>query len=211
MHLSSITRPNDDIQRIVKLIIQNEQTLPFLLKAGSVFDMSMSSKPSVFLIEEGQVALYRKLDNKLILHFQPPFPFGITLSSSHTENYYMVCEEDTRASILNKEHFFSNISGNQYWMSILNIVTYLIEVAEEQHQKYTLVTSNYDIIKSCIKEIWTLSDEQRNKISIYDYILSRHQISRSSITKILKSLNEGCYIITKRAVLKNVYFLPEKY
>ncbi|OAT15204.1 hypothetical protein M977_04734 [Buttiauxella gaviniae ATCC 51604] len=211
MHVSGIVRPGDDIELIVKLIKNNEQTLPFSLKTGSVFDMSMSSKPSVFLIEEGQVALYRKADDKLILHFQPPFPFGITMSSSHTKNYYMVCESDIRASILNKEHFFANISDNQAWMSILNIVTYLIDVAEQQHHRNYLVTNTYDIIKLCISQIWTLPEEQRNSISIYDYVLSRYQISRSSITKVMKSLNEGGYISTKRAILKSVYFLPEKY
>lgn len=211
MHNTKIIRPDSDINFIVNLIQQNQQALPFLLKSGSNFDMNLNSKPSVFLIEHGRVALYRKINDKLLLHISPPFPIGVLKSSSYSENYYMVCETDVKISVLNQDSFFSDIESKNRWISILNIVTYLIDISEENQKKSHSTASAYDIVRMCIHEIWALPENIKETTSVYDYILSRYNISRSSITKILKSLNDGGYISTKRAVLTKVNLLPAKY
>lgn len=206
-----VIRPNDDINKIKDLIKNNPRSVSMSFSEGTRFDMAALNTPSVILIESGCISLYRKIDKKIILQFEPPFPFGITESMSSATNYYLVCETNSHITLLDKSAYYLSLKDMDAWMSMLRILTYLIDVAEEHQRMSILLNNTYDIVRYCINEIWSLPQEKRELVSVYDFIMSRHHMSRSSITKIIKSLNEGNYIVTKRGILKSLRFLPQKY
>ncbi|WP_422865680.1 helix-turn-helix domain-containing protein [Enterobacter cloacae] len=69
----------------------------------------------------------------------------------------------------------------------------------------------YDIIKNNLEAIWELPENERSQISVFKFILSRSSISRSSLNKVLKDLNDGGYINIHRGKLLNIKNLPLKY
>ncbi|WP_409513916.1 helix-turn-helix domain-containing protein [Serratia proteamaculans] len=66
----------------------------------------------------------------------------------------------------------------------------------------------YGIISSHLEDIWALPEEERLKISIFNFIMQRAPVSRSSIHKIIKELNKGGFIKTERGKLLNLTNIP---
>lgn len=211
MYNTKVIRPSADIDSIAALIKNNPNAITLQFVPGTKFDMVTLLTPSVILIESGSIALYRKYDDKLILDFNPPFPFGITESSSAADNYYLIANTESRVTLLDKRSYYATLKDSDILMSMLRIVNYLIDVAEERQRINVQFTNSYDIIKHCLGEIWATEECKRETVSIYDYIMSRHRMSRSSITKIIKSLNDGGYIVSERGILKNLKNLPVRY
>lgn len=114
---------------------------------------------------------------------------------------YLLTHEDA-IDVLDKENL---------WKDIAIIMAYTLEIYEHRSHSFAEHRNVYDIVKVHLEMIWDLPEEERNKISIFDYILKRHNISRSSVAKILKELNNGDYISTKRGKLINLNRLPVKY
>lgn len=211
MYQSLIARPSKDIDIIVDVILQHKSTTTLKFQSGIIFDIGLTTNPSILLIESGRVTMQRKRDDKILLSFEPPFPFGILNTSSISQNYYLSCKSDSVVKILPRDCFFDDVEKKKLWPHVFSLVSYLIDVADEQQNKTLYVDNTYDVIKRCIQDVWNLPENERNNTSLYEYILGRHNISKSSITKVLKSLNDGGYIVTKRAIIKEVRILPKKY
>ena len=211
MHNINLNRPETDIALLAKIINGDPNKVSINLSSGCVIDSLMTSKPSTILLEFGHFSFHRKYDGLHLFDIDPPFPLGITESVLLIRNYYILCNNTCAISFVSHDDFIIGVENNNAWKSIAKILTYLMDVSEE-HLKATLnSTNNYEIIKTCLEKIWSLPEDVRTSTSVFKYIQSRHRISRSSITKIIKTLNDGCYIQTQRGTLVKMKKLPERY
>jgi hypothetical protein len=69
----------------------------------------------------------------------------------------------------------------------------------------------YNIIKNNLEVLWELPQNEREKISVFKFIMSRSNISRSSLNNILRELSDGQYIKINRGRLLDMKNLPERY
>ncbi|EEB5174103.1 hypothetical protein S479_23885 [Salmonella enterica subsp. enterica serovar Newport] len=210
-NILNVERPEQDIKKICAIIKLHPMCLGLTLTQGSIIDPVLKNTPATIFLETGDFELHRKFDGKLLCSFSSPFPFGIVNSVSHSENYFIEVKTPSKISFIPRSDFMASVEKENAWESIVYILTYLLDLNEKNIQ--TLVESNcvYDIIKGCLNQIWLLPEQERLKTSIYDFILRRHNISRSSITKIIRELNTGNYLLTKRGVLLNMNTLPRRF
>lgn len=207
----NITRPQNAIDCISSLVRDNKMSLACTFKAGSVIESGLIDKPSIILIESGLVSLHRKFDKKLLFNFITPFVFGVVHSFSKNDNYYLLCNTSTKVILLNNEEFNRVVDMRNLWKDVLTAVCYLIDVFEESQKTKYQSSNNYDLVKGCLQQIWALPLEERMNTSIFKYIMMRHAISRSSIAKFMKALQDGDYLKIQKGVLIELNKLPEKY
>lgn len=207
----NFSRPDAEINKICTLIEGEPNAVHLEIQAGTVIDSVITIKKTVILIKSGSTSLYRKNDGKFLFDFKTPFPFGIQQSQSQTDSYYIQCNSDSDIFILSTEEFISSVDNSSIWKAMYILTCYLIDVINEVQKLAYFKVNSYDVVKECLVNIWTLSESERMKTSIFSYILSRHNISRSSIAKILKCLNDGKYIKTYRGVLMELNRLPKKF
>lgn len=201
--------PYDAITDLSSIILEHPESCEVQLSAGSIINKILNNESSIFLIKQGCVSLYRKHDDKLIFDIVTPFIFGIVQSLSKSDNYYLYCNSRVSLVYLNDDRFNENLNTVEILKHVLEIVCYLIDAFEESQKTKNNSTNNYDVIKGCLYQIAALSEQERQTESIFKFIMSRHNISRSSIAKIIKTLSDGGYINVKRGVLLSMNKLPK--
>ncbi|EEB5174098.1 hypothetical protein S479_23690 [Salmonella enterica subsp. enterica serovar Newport] len=209
MNKTNLTLPFSDLEKINSIIKLNRYSKKINLTTGSIFNSNFFSSPSVVLLYSGNVDIYHRNQKDYILSITPPFPIWFTNSIEFSNNYYLYCKENTEIIYLKRNEFFLEVENKNLWMSTLNLFDFFVDEINEKKQKNTRNLNNCEIIKNCLNEMISIPDNERMNLSIYDYILQRHCISKSSITKILKKLNDNGHIITKRAKLLKISNIPD--
>lgn len=69
----------------------------------------------------------------------------------------------------------------------------------------------YGIVRQHIEMLWALGGDQCKKLSVFEFVLNRTSVSRSSLNKILKDLSKGGYIMMHRGKLIEKKTLPTNY
>ncbi|WP_167467314.1 helix-turn-helix domain-containing protein [Buttiauxella warmboldiae] len=161
--------------------------------------------------QSGLISLYHKNDDKLLINISHPFCIGLTGVFHEDSKYYM--KSDTEVSFLVKSNaeVVNALDNLNLWKECFQVISFVIDVYESIHLSNSININNYNIIKKSLEQIWALPEDIRKNTSIFKYIMERHPISRSSVSKIISALNEGGYISTKRAILTNVNKIPSRY
>ena len=201
-------RPENEIANLINIIKEKNNFLHHHFSKGTAYHLNSSN--SIAILHEGMVSYYNSDANIFLFQIQAPFVLGLTKLVGLSEKYYIKCETDIKISFLSSDQAYKVIDEENIWLNVLLIVCYVI------HVNTSSIISNananaYEIIKKALNEIWLIPENERSEISIFDFTMKKYQISRSSISKILKSLNEGLYIKTRRGVLIELNKLPEKY
>jgi hypothetical protein len=94
------------------------------------------------------------------------------------------------------------------WEQAFNIVC---KVTQLYHHRDELMSSStvYDLVKKYLELLWEYPDEERVKISVFEFIMSRSIISRSSINKVLRDLIEDGYIKMHRGKITFIDRSPQ--
>ncbi|EEK2702929.1 hypothetical protein S479_22695 [Salmonella enterica subsp. enterica serovar Newport] len=211
MFNSNIAKPEIEISNICNAIINNSESIRFAICSGNKILCHYDGDDSIVVIHNGTVSLRRKCDDKIILYFSTPFPYGMINFFLVNDRYYIICESDIDISMINSHDFYKEIEDKNLWKDVFVVTAYLIDIIENSQNNYFNINKSYNVVKICLIQLWSLPTEVREGTSVYKYILSRHNISRSSVSKILKNLTRGKYISTKRGVLLNLNRLPNKY
>lgn len=199
-------KPVNEIDKVIEAIKTEENIMSHKFSTNTIY--YLEDNESIVLLESGVVSFLREQDNKLLFELQGPFPVGLTKMVNLTSGFYLKCETEVQMSFMESERVADIIEEKKLWKSVLSVVCYMIHLNES----YMNVGVNaYDIIRNSIYQIWDLPEIERLSTSIFDYIMKRHSISRSSISKIVRSLNDGGYIKTNRGTLLEVKTLPKKY
>lgn len=203
--------PIKSILRLGNAIKRHKNKFKVGVSAKKKINFELFGQKSIVYLESGSINLHRKNDGVLIYKFDQPFVIGLDHLFSCSEYYNITPNEDVMLYLLTHEDAIDVLDKENLWKDIAIIMAYTLEIYEHRSHSFAEHRNVYDIVKVHLEMIWDLPEEERNKISIFDYILKRHNISRSSVAKILKELNNGDYISTKRGKLINLNKLPIKY
>ena len=203
--------PTKDMQIINGLIANNPKSFVASFHGGAVINSETIYSNTVFFSTDSDVRVFTKYDNKLLFKLPSRIPIGLLQLASSSDNYIYQCDADTTLVMLNIAELSEAIEENNLWNNVLRIIGYIVDLKEMHDCKVYQGISSYDAIKFCLQQIWDLPQEERSERSIFEYVSKRYKISRSSIAKILKSLNDGGYIKTRRGILLELNKLPSKY
>ncbi|RPH29603.1 hypothetical protein EHN07_05180 [Buttiauxella warmboldiae] len=201
-----MNKPEVEVNALIDVLGSKKDFITHRFSKGTVY--YLNSSDSIVILHEGNVSYYNENGNLFLFSVQAPFVIGLTKLAKLKENYYIKCETDVRVSFLASDLAYKIIHEENMWQNVLMIVCYIMHINE------TMITSGanaYEIIKKSLTEIWSLPEQERGVTSIYDFTMKKYPISRSSISKILKNLNEGLYIKSTRGVLIELNKLPDKY
>jgi CRP-like cAMP-binding protein len=122
----------------------------------------------------------------------------------------MKTTKNSKLIAIEKSHFRELVETHNLWKEVFTITSSLMKAYFKRDERFSS-KNVYDVIKNNLEVLWESPPMERKKISIFKYILSRSDMSRSSLSKVLKDLNDGGYITISRGKLLNVRSLPEKY
>lgn len=162
----------------------------------------------IILLEEGIISTKRD-DGVALLTFTAPIIIG--LHSLDVDDDIIV-DFHCKASYyhINKKIFFMLAEENNLWKHICVLTFYYLHLNYEREKNISRKTK-YETVKYYIESIWKMEASERSSISLFKFIMSHANISRSSLHKIISELNRGGYIKTERGRLINVVRLPEAF
>ncbi|AYU96062.1 hypothetical protein EEI76_13710 [Enterobacter cloacae] len=181
---------------------------------SDLFKMRHAKGRSYFLIKDvvfihsGSVSIART-DGLIILKYKSPFVIGLAELFSN-EEYTIYFNVDSIYSLIPNSSFIKVADRLGLWKHICEILSYSNQLLTFRENSVNRRTK-YEIVKAQLEILWGLPPNEREGISLFDFILSQVNISRSSLSKIIAALNEGGYIKTKRGKLIHLSKLPERY
>lgn len=204
-------KPYKAVARLGNSIKHHRNTLKVVAGINKSINFNLFGKKSIIYLDEGSISLHSEKNNILLFKLDAPFIIGLDQIFSGTEYYYITANDNVSLYLLSHEDAIDTFDKEKLWKDIAHLISYSMGLNEHRSNNLLENRSIYDIIKIHLETIWTLPEKEREKISVFDYILKRHKISRSSVAKIIKELNNGSYITTKRGVLVNLHRLPPKF
>lgn len=197
-----------------------EKITPFLVNVGGAFVIYASQNQSirfrslnkqyVYYLIEGEVDMHREVDDLLILTMRAPKILGLSLLNSDDCFHYMKTTRNSKLIAIEQTHFRELIETHNLWKEVFTITSSMVKSYFRRDERF-YSKNVYDVIKNNLEILWDSPPLERKKTSIFKYILSRSDMSRSSLSKVLKDLNDGGYITISRGKLLNVKSLPDRY
>lgn len=204
-------KPYNALTRVGNSIKRHTNTLKVVAGVNKSINFNLFGKKNIIYLDEGSISLHNEKNNLLLFKFDAPFIIGLDQIFSGTQCYYITANDNVSLYLLSHEDAIDTFDKEKLWKDIAHLLSYTIGLNEYRSNNLLENRSIYDITKTHLETIWTLPEKEREKISLFDYILKRHKISRSSVAKIIKELNNGSYITTKRGVLVSLRRLPPKF
>lgn len=163
-------------------------------------------KKCAILLLSGSVLLKRMTDDIIISEINAPFVFGIHEAIINKSTLYIKPLSKSVLKSVDLDDFYRTTPPDL----ITAICANIIDIYQNRDES-VICNSVYDCIKKCLENINLLEEDKRHGVSIFGYIKERNKISRSSIFKILRELEKGQYIKTKRGRLLHLNKLPKSF
>lgn len=188
------------VREIGKAIMQHDDSYLSHRKKNQRFDLKRENQ-ICFLIK-GCVSAYRLKDNILTLSLNAPAILGLAQMRSDKATHYMRCNEDCEMWLLDADHAVSMFDILNMWRHAFDILTKHVYL---YHDRETMI--NQPNVKSVVLEhiklLWGMEADQREKTSIYTYVLSRNIVSRSAVHKAIQELEaDGVVKVTRGKLLE---------
>jgi len=167
--------------------------------------IDIKNNENIYYIEAGKISFYRVQDNVLTISMSAPCLAGIAQMLFQFQTHYIRCDEPCSMWVISNNDIKPLISKNNLWMHMYNLLAKQIQQYFEREHMISQKTTK-EIVLMHLTYIWGMSEEERAKTSIYNFILLRTHLSRSGVHKVMSELEkEGC-IKTARGKLS---FLKE--
>lgn len=199
----------DSVGLIGKYIMEHEAALKLNFNQGNQIGLP-SDFSAVIYLNEGSAGLYYNENGCLISDMYAPAVIGLTYLFFSNHDMNITFKAKSSVYYINQNDFIKMCDQKQLWRNVSHIIA-KTERKLNSNPTLSMYRSAYDIVRFYIESIWTLPEQEREKISVYQYIQERSRLSRSSLHKIIKDLNVGGYIKTERGRLMDVQRLPVKY
>ncbi|MFI8319484.1 helix-turn-helix domain-containing protein [Kosakonia cowanii] len=139
-----------------------------------------------------------------------PAMIGLFSLGENDIYHHFVTATNVKLIAIEESYFSETIEAHNLWKNIFLIAADYARYFFIRDEKFNS-KDVYSIIKNNLELLWQYPEDERMQISIFKFILSRSQISRSSLNKILKDLIEGGYIHINRGRLLSMKELPRRY
>ncbi|WP_447887164.1 helix-turn-helix domain-containing protein [Serratia fonticola] len=156
------------------------------------------------------MSVYDEHNDVLLYNVSSHFILGLEQLFLSDKQQSIKFESDANVWVISKEEAVALFDSCTVWREISILLAYVSAIF---FSRYALSASCdvYVIIKSHLEFIWRLPEQQRKKVSVIDFILKRNKISRSSVYRIIRDLNDGGYIKTVKGKLHHISRIPQKY
>lgn len=168
------------------------------------------SQSYIYIIQCGTVDVRRKNDGIIVLTTKSPSILGLTSLFSGVYYHYLSTVTDSQIIAIKRLAAIDFLNRENLWKEAAKVLS---QTSQIYYQRDEVVSGNtvYDIIKNHLEILWKYPEGEREKISVFDFIMGRSNISRSSLNKVLKDLSLGGYLILHRGKLLNLKNLPKSY
>ncbi|WP_050863390.1 helix-turn-helix domain-containing protein [Enterobacter kobei] len=161
-------------------------------------------------LRSGQAEIRRISDNTVIDYIKSPAILGLMLHKETKSLHYIKTTCSSELLMVNHEKGMNLINEKNLWKEAFLLTINMINTCYMRDENF-ISRNVYGIVRQHLELIWKMEPDIRETFSIFDFILNRTTISRSSLNKILKDLSAGGYIKTRRGVLLEKRTLPLKY
>jgi hypothetical protein len=201
-------KPLYAVNNLMSLIKANCTDKCLLVSKLTNVQVDFNGDERIFLLESGRVTINRKSDGKVLINIEAPFIIGLTTLFTNLNYYYIRTETDCHISTFSKNEVIKFIESSSSWKYVSEVLSYAFFM---YYQRDEMLTPNntYGVVRKYIEYFW--ENEDTNTTSIFSFILNRTSISRSSLNKILRELEIGGYIKTKRGILIEMNKLPNAF
>lgn len=172
--------------------------------------ITLRTHPTVFFLLEGRASLRLKSCGRIFADFRAPAALGIEMlfSTSPDTTVHVdgsACLLQVPAADLARE-----IDRKGMWQDVFRITAeHALKVRD--NLAISAFGSSYEVIRHHLIALNSSTQESMKPESFQSYISERSTVSRSTLHKIIKSLQVGQYIDIKRGKLLELRHLPEKY
>ena len=183
-----------------------------LLIAGDNQCIHFQKKDIIYLmcLRSGQAEIRRISDNTVVANIKSPAILGLTLYKETKILHYLKTTCSSELLMVNHEQGMNLINEKTLWKEAFLLSINMTNTCYMRDENF-ISRNVYGIVRQHLELIWEMDSDTRVTLSMFDFILNRTTISRSSLNKILKELIAGGYIKTRRGILLEKFTLPLKY
>lgn len=149
--------------------------------------LDLKKNNQIAFLTEGVVSMHRGEDGLLTVTITAPAIIGIGQFCGRKFTHYARCNTHCTMWVIDSDDAVSLFDRNNLWKPAYGILTsYLYSYF---YRENIVQRANVkDVVLEHMKEIWMYQKNMNTSISIYTYILSRNNISRSAIHKAVNEL-----------------------
>lgn len=168
------------------------------------------SRSYVYILSKGMIDIRRNSDGVIIYTTKGKSLLGLESIFTGLYFHHITCVTESQIIAIDRLAALDLFNAKNAWQAVSVILS---QAAEYHYRRDSLVSgcTTYDIIRNHLEMIWSYPEEDRLNISVFEFILNRTSISRSSLNKVLKDLTLGGYIYLRRGRLINVVKIPKSY
>ncbi len=190
----------DNHPQRLRIISSKKHSLPFY----------NGKEKSVFHLISGEIEIRNIQNDLIIVNVDAPAILGLSSMSSDEDCYYIHTVTNVELTSIPLSEFIDMADHKSLWRHISVILSFYINIYYLRDMMLSQA-SVYTIIKNHLEIMWSLKKDKLEEISVFDFILNRTPVSRSSLNKVLKDLSAGGYIEIKRGRLVSMNKLPSGY
>lgn len=146
------------------------------------------------------MSFFRLSDDVLTINMKSPSMIGLTQLRETSRFHYFRCDEESVLWVIRKPDFEALLNENSYWEYAYNILSY-ITVSYHERDIMTSRGNVRMIVIDHLLRLWELMVQEGEVHSIYKYILSRNNLSRSAVHKVISDLSSEGSISVYRGKL----------
>lgn len=168
------------------------------------------SQSYIYIIQHGIVDVRRKNDDIIVLTKKSPSILGLTSLFSDVYYHYLSTVTEVKMIAIEQLAAIEYLSRKNLWREAAEV---LCQASQLYYQRDEIVSGNtvYDVIRNHLEILWQYPRREREEISVFEFIMERSNVSRSSLNKVLKNLSLGGHVILQRGKLIDLRKLPKSY
>jgi len=204
---------NEAYRKVGLGIVSHPKRMKIISSSKQYIQLTHDNIKMVSLLTSGEIELCNSHNNLIIANVYAPAILGLS-SIFLEENYFNIKSvSNIELIMIPLSDFIAYIDRENLWREVSMIFSYYLNI---YYVRDLLISQSnvYNIIKDHLEILWYMSSndsEYHSGVSVFDFILNRTSVSRSSLNKVLKDLTSGGYIEMRRGKLVSLKKLPTGY
>ena len=164
----------------------------------------------IYCLRSGDAEVRRVSDDTIVSYIRAPVVSGLTLLPGGQIYHYLKTTIPAELIVVRHDRGMEVIAELNLWREaylVTSDVANMFFIRDEACASRNV----YGLVRQHLEMLWEMDETQRAGTSVFEFILSRTTISRSSLNKILKDLSAGEYIKMHRGKLLEKENLPRNY
>ncbi|OAT31266.1 hypothetical protein M975_2597 [Buttiauxella brennerae ATCC 51605] len=146
----------------------------------------------VAFLKTGAITVHRVDDGLLTITVKAPAVIGLGNMKGEGGAHYIQCKTECSMWVLDSESAFELFNEKALWPHAFFVIRKYLHLFLSKSEMVNK-PSVKEIVVEHLKKIWALSEPERNATSVYEFILSRNNVSRSAVQKTIMDLvAQGC-------------------